>query len=39
MATNTVTLHRVLTASQEKLFRAFTDADAMAAWHPPYGFI
>ena len=39
MATNTVTLHRVLTASQEKLFRAFTDADAMAAWLPPYGFI
>ena len=39
MATNTVTLHRVLTASPEKLFRAFTDADAMAAWLPPYGFI
>ena len=39
MATNTVTLHRVLTASSEKIFRAFTDADAMAAWLPPYGFI
>ena len=39
MATNTVTLHRVLTASPEKIFRAFTDADAMAAWLPPYGFI
>jgi len=39
MATNTVTLHRILTASQEKIFRAFTDADAMAAWLPPYGFI
>ncbi len=39
MVTNTVTLHRVLTASPEKIFRAFTDADAMAAWLPPYGFI
>jgi uncharacterized protein YndB with AHSA1/START domain len=34
----TITLHRVLTASPEKLFRAFTDAQAMAQWLPPYGF-
>lgn len=34
----TVQLHRVIAAKPEKLFRAFTDADAMAAWLPPYGF-
>lgn len=34
-----VTLHRVLTASPEKVYRAFTDADAMASWLPPYGFV
>jgi len=38
MTKNTVTLHRVLTASPEKVFKAFTDADAMATWIPPYGF-
>jgi uncharacterized protein YndB with AHSA1/START domain len=36
---NTVTLHIVLKASPEKVFRAFTDADAYAAWLPPYGFL
>ncbi|HET9135769.1 MAG TPA: SRPBCC family protein [Candidatus Kapabacteria bacterium] len=35
----TVTLHRVLKADPEKVFRAFTTADAMAAWLPPYGFV
>lgn len=39
MKENTVTLYRVLTASPEKVFRAFSQADAMAAWLPPYGFI
>jgi uncharacterized protein YndB with AHSA1/START domain len=39
MPTNKVQLHRVLTASPEKVFRAFTEPDAMAAWLPPYGFI
>ena len=39
MSTNTVKLHRVLTASPEKVFKAFTDADAMASWLPPYGFV
>jgi len=34
----TVHLHRVLPVAPEKLFRAFTDADAMAQWLPPYGF-
>ncbi len=36
---NTVTLHRVLTASPEKVFKAFSDTDAHASWIPPYGFI
>ena len=39
MRNNKVTLHRVFTASPEKVFRAFTDADAMASWLPPYGFV
>ena len=34
----TVHLHRVLPVAPDKLFRAFTDADAMAQWLPPYGF-
>ncbi len=36
---NKVTLHRVLTASPEKVYKAFTNADTMAAWLPPYGFV
>ncbi|QQR93033.1 MAG: SRPBCC family protein [Candidatus Iainarchaeum archaeon] len=39
MTTNTVTLHRVLKASPEKVFRAFTDTHAYASWIPPYGFL
>lgn len=39
MKSNNVKLHRVVTAPAEKVFRAFTDADAMAAWIPPYGFV
>jgi uncharacterized protein YndB with AHSA1/START domain len=39
MPTNKVHLHRVLTATPEKVFRAFTEPDAMASWLPPYGFI
>src|SRR5438309_7027031 len=37
-ATNIVKLHRVLRTTPEKLFRAFTNADAMAKWLPPNGF-
>ena len=37
-STNTVRLHRVLTAKPEKIFRAFLDADAMARWLPPDGY-
>lgn len=38
MNNNSVSLHRVLKASPEKVFRAFTEAAAMATWLPPYGF-
>ena len=36
---NIVKLHRVFSAPVEKVFKAFTDADAMASWIPPYGFV
>ncbi len=39
MPSNTVTLHRVLRASPEKIYKAFLDADALAKWIPPYGFV
>lgn len=39
MATNSVRLHRVFKTTPEKLYRAFTDATAMAAWLPPYGYL
>src|SRR6476659_9748007 len=38
MDTNTVTLHRVLRATPERVYRAFLDADAMVKWLPPHGF-
>jgi uncharacterized protein YndB with AHSA1/START domain len=34
----TVTLHRVLATSPEKVYRAFLEADALAKWLPPDGF-
>lgn len=34
----TIRLHRVIRTSPEKLYRAFTDADAKAKWLPPHGF-
>ncbi len=36
--THTVRLHRVLRAKPERVYRAFTDPDAMAKWLPPHGF-
>ncbi len=39
MANNSVSLHRVLKASPEKIFRAFSDPVAYANWIPPYGFL
>ena len=35
---NTIKLHRVFTAPPEKVFKAFTDAAALAKWLAPYGF-
>lgn len=39
MATNSVSFHRVIKSSPEKVFRAFTEANALASWLPPYGFL
>ena len=38
MPNNSVSLHRVLKASPEKIYRAFTEPNAIASWLPPYGF-
>lgn len=38
MTAGTVTLHRVLRAPPERIYRAFLDAEAMAKWLPPHGF-
>lgn len=38
MATNTVTLHRVLRATPDRVYRAFLDPDALVKWLPPHGF-
>ena len=38
MKNNNVTLHSVFTATPEKVFRAVTEAGALASWLPPYGF-
>jgi len=35
----TVTLHRVIKAAPEKVYRAFTDPIALSSWIPPYGFL
>jgi uncharacterized protein YndB with AHSA1/START domain len=39
MSNNSVTLHRVLTAAPEKVFRAFSDTSAFTTWLPPYGYL
>ena len=39
MSTSKVSLHRVIKASPEKVYRAFTEANALAAWLPPYGYL
>lgn len=38
MSTYTITLRRVLRAAPERVYRAFTDADALVKWMPPHGF-
>lgn len=37
-ATGTVSLHRVLRAPPERVYRALLDPDAMVKWLPPHGF-
>ena len=39
MSNNSVKLHRVIKAAPEKVYRAFTDANALSFWIPPYGFL
>ena len=39
MTNNSVTLHRVLKATPEKVYRAFIEPNALASWIPPYGFL
>lgn len=36
---STIKLHRVIAARPEKVYRAFLEADAVASWLPPYGFL
>jgi uncharacterized protein YndB with AHSA1/START domain len=38
MPGHTVTLHRVLRATPDRVYRAFIDPDAMVKWLPPNGF-
>ncbi|HEV7136090.1 MAG TPA: SRPBCC family protein [Steroidobacteraceae bacterium] len=35
---NTVSLHRILATTPEKIYRAFLEPDAIAQWIPPNGF-
>lgn len=39
MPVNSISLHMVLTASPDKVYRAFSDANAFSSWIPPYGFL
>lgn len=39
MPNNSVTFHRFIKASLERIFKAFSDANAQLAWLPPYGFL
>ena len=36
---NSVSLHRILKTTPEKIFRAFTQPTAIASWLPPFGFL
>ena len=39
MSNNSVSLHRVLKTTPEKVYRAFTESNAIASWLPPFGFL
>lgn len=36
---NTAKLHRVLKAPPERVYRAFTEPDALCRWMPPFGWV
>ena len=38
MATSTISLHRVMRAPPERVYRAFLEAPALCKWLPPHGF-
>ncbi|CAM5225308.1 SRPBCC family protein [Alishewanella longhuensis] len=38
MSGNTITLHRVLKAPPERVYRAFLEPEALVKWYPPHGF-
>lgn len=39
MSNNSVSIHRVLKANPQKVYKAFTQELAIASWLPPYGFL
>jgi uncharacterized protein YndB with AHSA1/START domain len=39
MSNNSVTLHRVIKTTPEKIFRALTEPNALSFWLPPYGYL
>ena len=39
MSSNSVSLHRVLKANPEKVYRAFTEPNGLSTWLPPYGYL
>ncbi|NHH98283.1 Ligand-binding SRPBCC domain protein family [Candidatus Nitrosotalea sp. FS] len=39
MSNNSVTLHRVVKSTPEKVFRALLEPKALSFWLPPYGFL
>ena len=39
MSNNSVSLHRVIKASPEKVYRAFAEPEALSFWMPPYGYL
>lgn len=39
MTENSVSLHRIIKAPLSRVYRAFTENLAIAAWLPPYGFL
>ena len=38
MSGNTITLHRVVKAPPERVYRAFIEPEALVKWYPPHGF-